>query len=520
MNPKVLFAGLFHETNTFLDRPTTLADFSVTRDAEFLSHKGDSSPLGGALEFAAKRRWEIVPSIDYRALPGGTVADEVVEAFWDDLRSRWQSDIDAIFFVLHGAMVSDSHRDVEGEILRRTRNLRGALGLPLFGVYDLHGNFTDAMVSHSTALFAYRKNPTTDARETAIRATRSLDKALNSGRLPRTVHFHTGLIWPPGLTGTSEDPMLKLGANARQMEASTPALQAINIAPGFAFADTPHTGLSFQAITGGDHLRATKLLRVLEKIARELHTECDLDELSPEDALDAIADPCDGLTVLLEPSDNIGAGAPGDATDCLSLLIQAQAEEAAVAINDPIAVAGLEKIKPGESVTLEIGGRNCDSVSGPLSLKVELVSKSDGRFELEDDKSHLASMFGDTFDMGPSAVVKTGGILILLTSHRTPPFDLAQWRSQGIDPAKLKFIVVKASVAHRRAYAPITARTLVVDTPGPTSNDLSGYEYQFAPTAGLFLRPGNAAPTETDPSSDAELDLDEEPLYEGDDLPS
>ena len=486
MNPKVLFVGLFHETNTFLRQPTTLADFTITRDAAMLECAGDSSPLGGALEFARKRKWEIVPTVDYRALPGGTVADGVIEAFWNDLRKRWQPDVDAIFVVLHGAMVSTSSLDVEGEILRKLRNLRGALGLPLFGVFDLHGNFSDAMASHATALFSYRKNPHTDARETAIRAARSLDRALNSGESPRMLHLHTDLVWPPGLTSTSEDPLLKLGANARQMESSTPKMQAINIAPGFAFADTPDTGLSFQAITNGDPNRAAKLLRVLEKLARELHRECDLAELNPEQAREALAEPTEGLTVIVEPADNIGAGAPGDGTGCLRLLLAAGVDDAAVAINDPEAVRQLADLNPGDHATLDLGGRGDAADEGPVNLRVELVSKSDGRFELEDKKSHLASMSGDYYEMGPCAVVKTGGLTILLTTHRTPPFDLGQWRSQGIDPAGLKFIVVKSAVAHRRAYAPITARTLVVNTPGPTTNDLSRFNYQHTPSAGIF----------------------------------
>jgi hypothetical protein len=37
--------------------------------------------------------------------------------------------------------------------------------------------------------------------------------------------------------------------------------------------------------------------------------------------------------------------------------------------------------------------------------------------------------------MGPSAVVRIGdGITVLLTSRKTPPFDLAQLRSQGLVP--------------------------------------------------------------------------------------
>ena len=66
-----------------------------------------------------------------------------------------------------------------------------------------------------------------------------------------------------------------------------------------------------------------------------------------------------------------------------------------------------------------------------------------------------------------------GDITILLTSIKTPPFDLGQWRSQGIEPTKLAVIGVKAAVAHRRAYDPIAARMLWVDTPGPCRSDLS-----------------------------------------------
>jgi len=93
-----------------------------------------------------------------------------------------------------------------------------------------------------------------------------------------------------------------------------------------------------------------------------------------------------------------------------------------------------------------------------LKLEVEFISRSDGRFNLEDPHSHLASMCGSQFDMGPCAVVRHGGVQILLTSWKTPPFDLGQWRSQGIEPERLAVIGVKAAVAHRRVYDRLPAR--------------------------------------------------------------
>jgi len=81
--------------------------------------------------------------------------------------------------------------------------------------------------------------------------------------------------------------------------------------------------------------------------------------------------------------------------------------------------------------------------------------------------------------MGDCAIVRHAGITILLTSQKTAPFDLGQWRSQGVEPAKLNVIVVKAAVAHRRCYDPITTRSFWVDTPGPCSSNLKRFSYKY-----------------------------------------
>jgi microcystin degradation protein MlrC len=185
-----------------------------------------------------------------------------------------------------------------------------------------------------------------------------------------------------------------------------------------------------------------------------------------------------GPIVLVEPSDNIGGGAPGDGTAMLRFFVENNVDGAGVIINDPASVAALAKIKAGESLTLDIGGRENVASGGPLQLAVTLVSISDGRFEIEDRHSHLASMCGVNIDMGPCAVVRHAGITLLLTSRQTPPFDLGQWRSQGVDPAAFKVVAVKAAVAHRRAYDRITGATYTVDTPGPCSSNLRAFTFR------------------------------------------
>jgi microcystin degradation protein MlrC len=484
-HPKVLIAGLFHETHTFLEGSTGLADFSCSRGAELLKAKGDPSPLGGVLEVAEELGWQVIPTADYRAQPSAMVTDEVFDLFWRDFEKlalpALKDGVDAIYLVLHGAMVCESHLDVEGELLERIRALSGAEQVPIFGVFDLHAHLTERMTRYADCLVGYRENPHTDAREAACIAARLLHRCLTTGEKPVQKRLHSGLIWPPTGTGTRNDPMKSLEALARRLESEHPELWSLSVVAGFAFGDTPDTGVAFLAVhdQGAESIAASALQK-LNALAHQMNELGLKTEPPVDEVLAGLKPQPPGLTVLVEPSENIGGGAPGDGTGLLRALIASGFENAAVAIADTSAVAALEGLEVGDSKTISIGGRGSSLDPGPLELEVKLLSRSDGKFQLEDAHSHLASLCGGSFDMGPTAVVCHQGVKILLSSIKTPPMDLGQWRSQGIDPAKLSIIGVKAAVAHRQAYDPIAARMLWVDTPGPCSSDLSRFPYRHA----------------------------------------
>jgi microcystin degradation protein MlrC len=469
--PRILLAGLFHETHTFLDGLTTLTDFQIRRGEELLDCRGDASPLGGVLEFATDNHWHIVPAIDYRAQPSATVADKVIHQFWNDLEPCLQNEnFDAIYLILHGAMTSETILDVEGEILQR---IRAITHVPIFGVFDLHANFSNKMATFADCLVGYRENPHTDAREAALIAARLLMRHFSTGQRPKMQIMQPALIWPPTGTGTANDPMQSLETLARQLEASDETLWAMNVVAGFSFADTPDTGVSFVACTTGD---AYLYLAQIEAKAHELN-HLGLVTDPPADEVVAGLNPLpSGLTVLVEPSDNIGGGAPGDCTGLLRALFRHRIHNAAICIADPESVRALEA---GERC-IRLGGKGSRLDEGPVELEVELISLKDGLFELEDKNSHLASMCGDFFDMGRCAVVKHLGLTILITSVKTPPFDLGQWHSQGIALEQLSVVAVKAAVAHRRAYDKIATRMLWVDTPGPCSSNLKSLPYRHA----------------------------------------
>jgi microcystin degradation protein MlrC len=374
-------------------------------------------------------------------------------------------------------MATERYPDVEGELLERIRAIPAARHLPVFAVLDLHANVSPRMAEHASALIPYRKNPHTDARETAMRAARLLNDTLTSKRTPRTHFLHSRTLLAPPDTGT-EGPILgPLEAMARALE-KTGGHEEVGVGAGFAHADTPDTGLSFWVVS---HQPESRCREDLESQVREAHAlvaRLEPQEWSIDAALNEIERTRQFPALLVEPADNIGGGAPGDATFLLRALLRRPIGRAGLIINDPVCVQFLQKLSPGDSAVLKIGGRGSSLDPGPVELAVTLQSLSDGRFELEDNLSHMASMLGSKIDMGPCAVVTHHNLTILLTSIKTPPFDLGQWRSQGINPAAFEIITIKAAVAHRRAYDAITASSFIVTTPGPCSSDLHSLPYK------------------------------------------
>lgn len=493
---RVFIAGLVHETHTFLNERTGTGAFEQTlwvRREELLGRcSGDASPMGGALEVAESRGWHVLPSSYAAAMPSGTVEDDVLETWWveveADLAHAVQDGIDGILLILHGAMVFEGFPDGEGEILiRLRRSLAAHLGaeaarrIPVAADLDLHANFSQTMAQHATIFTGYRENPHTDAREAGIRAAQLLDRTMTEGLTPRVVAVKPPVLYSPKGTASAADPMRHLASMARKLEADHLELLEVCVLPGFSYADIDCAGVSFCATTIGEPEQARVWLEPLAAAALERAEEGNpldppIDQVMPE-ALQHTSGPIG----LVEPSDNIGGGTPGDGTGILAAFLKYGVDNAAVVINDPEAAAACHQVSVGDQLHLRIGARLDRFHGDPIDLEVQLESLSDGCFDLENERSHLASLVGRHVDMGPSAVVRHGGIRILLTTHKTPPMDLGQLRSQGIIPEDLYMVGIKAAVSHRAAYDPILAATYYVDTPGLGSSDLRRFPFQHVP---------------------------------------
>lgn len=488
MTKTIFVSGIFHETHTFLHEKTALVHFkklALYHGQEILDHNQDNgSPMDGFLSYARDKQWCVIPGVQLAAMPSGTVKEEVIQYFQKHFFSRLEEvldNIDAIYLVLHGAMVSEDTPDVEGSILEELHHFiqRKGRQVPVVAVLDLHANVSQKMMDYSTCMYAYRKNPHTDARDAAIRAAELLDYVLACPDIRKVYHQSRYIIPPTGL-GTAAEPMRSLLMHAAAIEASDSDVLCINVIGGYAYADIPDCGFSLGCYTKGNTEKASVYLEELMALLEENLSSAYPPENSLEEVWEILqAEPVIGGPVLLiEASDNIGGGTPGDGTGILAALLAAGKKGIIAVINDAAAVQQCYSAGIHEELTLAVGGKADQFHGDPVLLSGRVRHLSDGQFELENKNSHLASISGAYVDMGPCAVIENEQTIVLLTSHKTPPMDLGQLHSQGIQPETAAFIIVKAAVSHKQAYDPIVKRSFYIDSPGLCTSYLERLPYR------------------------------------------
>ena len=165
---RLLLAMLKHETNTFSPIETDLErfrDWGLHEDrAVSRAYAGTNHPIAAYLDLAREAGAETVTPIAAEAMPSGPVRAEAHDYISGRiLDALGAGGFDGAMLDLHGAMVTEADPDGEGLLLERMRAI--APELPIAVTYDLHGNLTERMVAHCTALIGYKTYPHVDMYE-------------------------------------------------------------------------------------------------------------------------------------------------------------------------------------------------------------------------------------------------------------------------------------------------------------------------------------------------------------------
>jgi microcystin degradation protein MlrC len=418
--------------------------------------------LAGALDAARQWGWTVEHVLSAHAEPAGPVTREAYERLVGDIvAAAERSAPDGVLLILHGAMVTEDHDDGEGELLSRLRAVLPK-GVPIAATLDLHANVTDRMIDLAEIWVSYKTYPHVDMRAAAAHAGAVLDRAMRGEIRPKTLKVSLPMLEEADSGRTDRGAMVARIAEARARETLDDVF-AVSINAGFANADIAEVGPSVLVTHQGDPAPHRAFA---ETLAADIWARRDAREnrfLTPAEAADHARRFVrrSGPLIIADYADNPGGGAYGDGTELLAALLAVDLDGACFGpIVDPETAARLHDAGVGATVRVSLGGKTDPRFGGaPLALDVEVLGLFDG---------HLVGngpmLGGLAMTFGPTAVVRVGGMRILVVTEPMQMRDLAQFQTFGIEPAEATVIGLKSMQHFRAAFAPIAEEIVVCDS--------------------------------------------------------
>jgi microcystin degradation protein MlrC len=475
---RIAVAGFMHESNTFNPLKADRSAFAaqcLKFGPDFVDEwRPAHHEVGGFIAAAVADGHEVLPIGMAWATPSGPVTDDVFEEVTGQFCAALRRQpCDGLLLALHGAMVTESKLDADGETLLRIRRAVGP-DLPIVVTFDLHANLSEKMIDNCTAGLTYQTNPHVDQRQCGVRAALILKSILQDG-----TKLFPALAKPPVIISlakqdTSRRPLRPFLDQLHFLRTCEPGCWVADFALGFPYADVPQMGPSFLVFADDLELARRKadfFLDMLWAEREEMMGQLPEAAAAVKLALEAERPP----VILVDFGDNVGGGSAADGTVLLQALLKQNATGFVVCLYDPDAVQAC--IRAGADVTLRltVGGK-VDRLHGdPVEVTGTVRLLHDGTY-VEPEVRHGGKRVNH---MGPTALVELpGNSFLVLSTLRHPPFSLGQLTCLGLEPQKLRFIVVKAAIAYKAAYLPIAGTIIEVDTPGLTAVNPARFKYR------------------------------------------
>ncbi len=476
---RVGIIALLHESNTFLDEPTTLEHFTTnllaTGPAVLDAFRGSQHEVGGFIDsVVGNPDIDLVGIFGARAMPYGTITADcwktLVEGVEESLRAALP--LDGLLVAPHGATVAASAPDADGDWLQRVRKIVGP-EMPIIGTLDLHANVSPQMTEPCQALFGYRTNPHLDQRARGLEAGKTMLRTLAGEISPQLALVQMPLCVNIERQATSEEHGQRLWAEADRLQQQS-GMISVSCLYGFPYSDVHEMGGTVLAVSECSREQAESVAKQMAQFWWDMRAEFTGQLLSVEEAIAAAVeirrqDPRQPVG-LLEMGDNVGGGSPGDGTWIAHGWLKHGQGKVLTVIGDPIAVQAAIAAGVGNEIRLAVGGRLDAARHGaPLEDTFRVVSLSDGKFS-EPETRHGGY---SKFDQGSTAVLEAASELtIIATTRRVAPMSLHQVLSQGLKPEDFAAIVIKGVHAPVAAYAPVCSRLIRVNTRGATTADV------------------------------------------------
>ncbi|HWJ87455.1 MAG TPA: M81 family metallopeptidase [Pelagibacterium sp.] len=439
---RIAVGGIHIECSTYNPVLTQEHDFRVVRGDDLLE----------APYFAFLRDYDatFLPTLHARCIPGGPVARDVYESFKADFleRLKAQLPLDGLYLAMHGAMNVEGMEDAEGDWISAARALVGP-DCPISASYDLHGNLSQRIIDQLDMYSTYRTAPHIDVEETMRRSVTMLVRAIQSRERPHIVWAPIPVVLPGERTSTVDEPAKSLYADLHSID-SAPGIWDASLNVGYVWADEPRATAA-AIMTGTDR---AALERAAEALAQRYWDVREAFVFGPETGsieecvAKAVASDT-GPVILAESGDNPTGGGVGDRAELFAALVAAGATDTIFAgITDLAATEAAYDAGVGQTLTLTIGASLDTAGSIPFSGTFEVIYLAEAQTPAD-----------------RQAVLRIGGIDLVVTARRRPFHDIADFTSLGLDPRTAKIVGVKSGYLSPE-LAPIANPNLLVLSPG------------------------------------------------------
>ena len=438
---KILVAKFQLEANEHVPMKSDLENTTLSFGKEALSHM----QLGDVFDDADI---EVIPVLCADAACSGVMKknafqyleNRILDAVRDNL-----SDLDGIYYHLHGASYVEEIGSGEHHLVKETRKIVGPY-LPIAVSCDPHGNLTKEYVENCTIIRSYREAPHTDIAETIHFVCSKLIEIIRNRKKITPVYQKLPLILGGEQSVSTDEPIRSFNLFMNEEEKDERIL-SVSWHVGYLRHDCPEAGCGIVVVPSDDQHR-DYAIEVCRKVSAEIwsrrkefhYTGLTMD---PEKALEtALA--FDGKPVFITDSgDNVTSGAMGANTYILHQFLNVENLKKRVlfaAINDKEACNALQNKEIGDKAHLSLG---IDTDDLTKKAEIDVIVQYKGRQE-------GTLMYGEEGDYGPLVRVSLidKPIDIAITDNNHSFVEKHQIFACGVDWDDFDIIVVKQGYIH------------------------------------------------------------------------
>lgn len=439
---RIAVGGIHIECSTYNPVLNRAEHFRVVRGAGLLE----------APHFAFLKDYDatFLPTIHARAIAGGPVARETYEGFKAEFLNGLQElgKVDGLYLAMHGAMNVEGMEDAEGDWIASALEVVGP-DCVVAASYDLHGNLSQKIIDCLDIYSTYRTAPHIDVEETMRRSVSMLVDALKTGVVPHVVWAPIPVVLPGERTSTVDEPAKSLYGLLEGIEAQD-GIQDASLNVGYVWADEPRATAA-AIMTGTDR---AALEREAKALAQKYWDVRDQFVFGPETGSieECVAKAVASQThpvVLAESGDNPTGGGVGDRAELFAALVEANAQGVIFAgIADAPATDAAYEAGVGATLELTVGASLDTQGSTPFTGTFEVIFLAAAQTPAE-----------------RQAVLRIGGIELVVHTKRRPFHNIADFTALGLDPLNARIIAVKSGYLSPE-LAPIANPSLMVLSTG------------------------------------------------------